>query len=175
MSGQYYFPDLHAPVRSTMLAEVDRDTVEGVLYFSKDFNDEGRSAYPSTLRTAVMNHDEGWLSQQLEGAFNDYSTTGKRVRYDANRFFAGNEFNRFYIRGVCLVAIDQAHGGVEVYRARQSSRARSESEAMLGQVLNPQALLDDLRARIGTRPELLPQIGSGLSVRLLADAETNLE
>ncbi|MDP9470553.1 MAG: hypothetical protein M3Q71_07785 [Chloroflexota bacterium] len=57
---------------------------------------------------------------------------------------------------------------VEVYRAKQVTSPRLESQRMLGKLVDPEELLNDLRAHPGTDTALgLPSgPNSGLSIRL---------
>jgi hypothetical protein len=70
----------------------------------------------------------------------------KAVPHDAHFTYAGGEFNRYFIRAICLRAI--ADGGeVEVVRAKAAASPRSESIAMIGKRLSPKALLESLRTQ----------------------------
>jgi hypothetical protein len=82
---------------------------------------------------------------------------------------AEGEFNRFYIRGLCLRAIQDGVAELIVYRAKEVSSPRRESEAMIGARLPPERLLQDIRTHPGvdTAFGLPPGPNSGLSVHLL--------
>jgi hypothetical protein len=88
--------------------------------------------------------------------------------------FAEGEFNRFYLRGLSRRAIEDGIS-LEVYRAKVVAEARPDSEALLGRVLRPADLLEDLRRNKGFGTFLGVPMGpnSGLSARLLA-TETGL-
>lgn len=88
------------------------------------------------------------------------------VPYTAAGTLAEGEFNRFYIRGLCLRAIEENVPSLVVYRAKAVTNARSESERKIGAGVSPQSLLDDLRshARLDTALGLPPGPNSGLSV-----------
>ena len=94
-----------------------------------------------------------------------YNGKSRKVPSNAAKLISQSEFNRFYIRAVCLEAIEKDIKEIEVYRARPSSSSRPESEAMIGKKLSPKELLDDLRDSIGKEPKILPHINSGLSVK----------
>jgi hypothetical protein len=81
---------------------------------------------------------------------------------------AEGEFNRFYIRALCMSAMEDGVTELVVYRAKAVQSARSESERKIGQAVSPGALLNDLRARPGVDTALGLPAGpnSGLSVRL---------
>lgn len=80
---------------------------------------------------------------------------------------ADSEFNRFYIRGLALRAINSGET-LTIYRARHSDNPRQESEAMIGKRIEAHKLLMDLRNNIGTDTAfgLPPGPNSGLSVKL---------
>jgi hypothetical protein len=90
------------------------------------------------------------------------------MRVNAHEMLAEGEFNRFYIRGVCLRAIEEGAFEVIVYRAKMAEHARAESEQKIGQRIAAEALLRDLRAHPGldTALGLPPGPNSGLSVHL---------
>lgn len=91
----------------------------------------------------------------------------KKNPSNASTLLSQNEFNRFYIRAICLEAIEKNDEKVEIYRARESSWSRSESEALIGRIVDANELLADLRENIGKTPKLLPVFNSGLSVKLI--------
>lgn len=82
--------------------------------------------------------------------------------------FAEGEFNRFYLRGLCLRAIDEGKS-IEVYRAKAVVAPRPESTALIGARLNPHTLLADLRIHLAVDTALGLPAGpnSGLSGRLV--------
>jgi hypothetical protein len=162
-----------------MLAEFTRDQEAGGLYESPRLSPAGKAAYPEVLRGAIERGDDETLQRELEapGMLNAHDTpyvkNGKLVTPKMNRqapqTMAEGEFNRFYIRALCLVVKEEGGKQVEVFRARQSSWARPESEALIGKLLDVEELLDDLRSHIGEEPSLLPYVNSGLSVRRLPE------
>ncbi len=100
-----------------------------------------------------------------------YERNGKlhtrKMNIRAPQTLAEGEFNRYYIRGLCAKVCADGGGMVEVYRARESSWARPESEALIGRRIDAAELLEDLRTHTGEAPTLLPEVNSGLSVRLV--------
>jgi len=165
--------DLDETTRGHMLSELDRDIEEGSLYLGKDLSDAGQQRYPDFLREAIENGDDNMLEARLSepGIFNAMGLRqGKPVKVPSNapQRLAEGEFNRFYIRGLCLRAIEEGIGQVVVYRARASSSPRQESEELIGSSLDAEALLNDLRENMGidTAFGLPPGPNSGLSARL---------
>ncbi|HEX3143912.1 MAG TPA: hypothetical protein VHQ64_08070 [Pyrinomonadaceae bacterium] len=95
----------------------------------------------------------------------------KAVPRNAHTLFAQCEFNRFYCRGLCCYAIGNPVNGIRIYRARQSSKPRPQSEAKIGRLLDPNIVLKDLRDHLATDVEFgLPEINSGLSLELVPNA-----
>ncbi|MGD1076673.1 MAG: hypothetical protein ABR903_11435, partial [Thermodesulfovibrionales bacterium] len=145
--------------------------------YKQTLNIVGQQEYPRLLREATEKHDESWLSSQLRsgGKFNASETrnlkTGPisaKVPSNAPDMLAEGEFNRFYLRGLCLRAIRDNIPNLIIYRAKPVSNPRPESELTIGSAVAPQALLDDLRRNIGIDTFLgLPSgPNSGLSARL---------
>jgi hypothetical protein len=174
MPGDFNFKNLNPDVRQYILREIDWDIAEGVLYPSKNFTDAGRIEYPALLRSAATDYNEVWLAARLIGLFNEMEMSAgkpKRVRRDAHTFFAQSEFNRFYCRGLCSYALANPSNGIRIYRARESSKPRRESEAKRGRMVDAATILKDLRAHVGTDVEFgTPEIYSGLSLELVPNA-----
>jgi hypothetical protein len=90
-----------------------------------------------------------------------------KVPITALQTMSEGEFNRYYIRGVCLRARNEGKVEVIAYRAKQVQNPRPESAAIEGRSFNAEAVLNDLRANIGTSTTSgFPGPNSGLSVRL---------
>lgn len=169
--GTFNFVNLSGSVRQKMLTEIEADLAAGKLYISPRLNERGRESYPRYLKASVAEGDESTLEVLLQqnDCLNKTESRGgtmRRVIRNAARLIAQNEFNRFYIRAVCLEAIERGIDEVEVYRARESTETRPESDALVGSKVNARELLDDLRESVGTAPALLPEVNSGLSVKV---------
>jgi hypothetical protein len=160
-----------------MAAEISFDEQRNALYLSRRFTPAGAAAYPSILRGAVATGGDADLAAKLRmhGCFAPTETREKagkvtvaKVPTTAPDTFAEGEFNRFYLRAICLAAIADGIDHVVVYRARHSENPRRESEAMIGTKLDPHKLLEDLRNNVGwdTYLGLPPGPNSGLSAKL---------
>ncbi len=171
------YEDLDERTRRFMLEEVEADASQGFLYISPRLNTSGQQGFEQLLKEAVREHDDAWLADQLR--YGDYlnatlqrqtkkGVTMQKMPSNAPDTLAEGEFNRFYIRGLCRRAIEDGINEVEVYRGRESSRPRPESEAMIGKRLPAYVLLEDLRLSPGVEPALglPPGPNSGLTVRL---------
>ena len=174
----FHFENLDEETRGFMVREVELDIEENNLYRSKRFNEIGGREYPRLIKEAVDAHDENWLASQLRqlGCFKVHEERKKKgggfivadVPRTAPDTFAEGEFNRFYIRGVCARALNEGVPSVEVCRGKQVAHPRPESEAMIGDMINAESLLADLRRSPGVEPAFgLPSgPNSGLTVKL---------
>jgi hypothetical protein len=91
-----------------------------------------------------------------------------RVPITAAETLGEGEFNRFYIRALCVHAINDGIKTLIVYRAKVVANARVESEMKIDTGVDPVRLLGDLRNNPGVDTALGLPAGpnSGLSVRL---------
>jgi hypothetical protein len=187
--------NLDRRVRDLMLTEFDLDLRKSDLYLPDRLSMLGREAFGARLREAIDQHDDAWLADRLrEGPCHDGAASGPKPRAPAGPYFhpreqrrrpsggytwaampenapdilAEGEFNRFYIRGLCLRAIADGIPALVVYRAKEVRQPRSDSERKLGTTVDPRRLLEDLRTHQGVDPALGIPAGpnSGLSVRL---------
>lgn len=150
------------------------------MYYGQWLSPVGRERYPAQCREALTTGTDDTFAAALsapdtfvlqyqkrkpKGGF-----TAASVPYTAHVTLAEGEFNRFYLRGLCARIVAEGGGEVEIYRARESSTARSASKAMIGTRIDVAELLTDLRASIGvdTALGLPPGPNSGLSGRRVA-------
>lgn len=169
--AKFNFLNLDQNVRSLMLSEINDDLQADNFFASERLNNIGKEKYPAFLIDAATNSDEETLETLLDFAtyFNPTSLRlGKPVKTPSNAstLLCQSEFNRYYIRAVCAHALANNINEVEIYRARDSSWARPESEAKIGKKISAQDLLDDLRSSVGGEPKLMPEVNSGLSVKI---------
>lgn len=173
-----HYENLDKSTRLFMLSKVDSDLSHGRLYISERLNELGKQNYASLLKEAIEHHNDAWLAQQLRlrGYMKDYEQYKKRGRGFTRRVprtapetLSEGEFNRFYIRGLCVGVIEKDMNHVEVYRGKSVNQSRPESEAMIGRKLSAGTLLEDLRKSIGvdTALGLPPGPNSGLTVRMV--------
>jgi hypothetical protein len=170
--------NLDTQTRTHMTAEIKADIATTKLYISNRLSGRGRADYAQLLQQAAEGRDDSWLANELRsnGRLNEMEerrkpkggTTMARVPVTAPETLAEGEFNRFYIRGLCVRALGAGVQKLIVYRAKEVETPRPESVAKIGQGFSAQALLDDLRANPGvdTALGLPPGPNSGLSVRL---------
>ena len=164
--------------RQKMLEEFNHDTQTNNLYLSKRFNDQGRIHYQQKMPYHIQNGNDDSLAEDLRAKnsfllHEDRKTTKGiskvKVPETAAQTFAEGEFNRFYLRGLCLRAIAE-NKRIIIYRGRYSENPRSESEALIGLIFEPNQLLNDLRTNIGvdTALGLPPGPNSGLTAELIS-------
>ena len=170
--------NLDEKTRKYMLSEIESDIAKGTLYLSPRLSPRGRQDYTELLKQAAIGYDDGWLagSLRISGCINAEEQRRKpkggytiaRVPVTAADTLAEGEFNRFYVRGLCLRAMEDGVAEVVVYRAKEVMKPRRESELLIGARLNVSSLLQDIRIHPGvdTALRLPPGPNSGLSVRL---------
>ncbi len=176
-----HYENLDESTRSFMLSEVDLDLSHENLYMSPRLNELGEQNYVSLLKEAIEHHDDAWLAHQLRsrGYMKDYEQRRKRgggftkakVPITAPDTLSEGEFNRYYVRGLCIRVTEEGMNQVEVYRGKSVSQPRPESEILLGKRLSAGALLEDLRISKGVEPALglPPGPNSGLTVRMVKE------
>lgn len=166
--------NLDEVTRGKMSDEIQRDIELEAMYFGKRLSPKGIEDYPALIIEAASDYDDEWLANQLNQSgrlksMEEYGKYGKvrAVPYNAAETLALGEFNRFYIRGLCLRAVDEGVD-VTVYRGKESMNARSSSEALIGASFSPESLLEDIRGSIGvdTGLGLPPGPNSGLTIKL---------
>ena len=174
------FPDIHNLVnldlaRKYMLLEVNSDESNDKLYLSNRLSSIGKKDYPNLLKQAITKYNDGYLANELqsENRFNAFETIKNGVTRKINikkatEMLASSEFNRFYIRGLCLYAKENGISYLTIYRARDSRSKRSESENKINEKVDPDVVLENIRTNIGYEKttNLIFDINSGLSVKL---------
>src|SRR4029079_9111837 len=133
--------------------------------------------YQRLLREAIRYYDDLWLEQHANDLLVDFEprttrsggqTTAKLPEMAA-RMLAEGDFNRYYMRGVALRALETDPQVVEVYRARLALEPRAESAEMEGHQLSARDVLNYLRGQQSADPTTLrlARPNSGLSIRLV--------
>ena len=164
-------------VRKEMVNEIQSDIENGRLYISERLTSEGKRQYPNILLESAIQKDvEGFIQMLGIHFFNSHyprknskgGYTNVTMPEDANRTLCEGEFNRFYIRGLCLKAISLGHTTVTAYRARPSKNPRPESVAIENKEFDANKLLSDLRNNPGVNTAfgLPPGPNSGMSAKL---------
>lgn len=170
------YRNLDQRTRLLAIKELVADCAAKTIYICPRLNQHGVQSWPSLLEEALASNNDGWLANAIrqQGLLNSHEQRKKptggftiaKVPVTAADTLAEGEFNRYYVRGLCLRAIEDNLDFVEVYRARHSENPRPESQAKIGKHYNPNVLLNDLRNSPGVEPALgvPPGPNSGLSV-----------
>ena len=172
------YTHLDSRTRALMVSEIDADIAAGTLYLSDNLSSAGKSKYAELLRSAAESGNSATLAAQLRSQLNSHEkprllksgnySKAPVMRSNAHEMLAEGEYTRFYMRAICLRALEDGIAHVVVYRAKEVEKARSESEQKIGQQVSTQALLNDLRTSKGvdTALGLPPGPNSGLAVKL---------
>ncbi len=165
--------DLNTPnVRAMMLQEFSADVAARTVYMSTNLNPSAGPAYIALMQQAIQNGNtaslaqgilnRGLLKQSYQRMKKGGGTTTVTMPKDAHTKLAEGEFNRYYLRGLCLEALAQRKM-VLVYRAKAVRQPRASSQAIIGTQLNPQQLLANLRNNV----RVLGGPNSGISCRIV--------
>jgi len=169
------YRNLDPKTREFMKSELESDISGERVYISSRLTESGIQLWSNLLAEAMLLYDDAWLATQLQakGCLNGYEPnprTGgvKRVPYNASVTLAEGEFNRYYARGICLRAVSEGISEVEVYRGKEVSHPRIESEMKIGTLVSAIELLKDLRNSVGVETALgiPPGPNSGITVCL---------
>jgi len=171
-----HYENLDPTTRRHALAELDGDVASGTFHASDRLRPTAVAEYQRLLRDAIRYYDDLWLEERTPDLLVDFetrqtksgATTTAKIPEMASRMLAEGDFNRYYMRGVALRAIQEGRQ-LEVYRARLSLEPRPESAELEGNRLEPREVLDQLRGLNAPDP-MIPRLGrvnSGLSVRLV--------
>ena len=173
------FEDLDETTRRLMCEEIGADIAKGSLYIAENrLSAVGKQQYPGLLLEAAKQHDDGWLTQRLSepGMLNTHQDRhmkdGRVIRVkvpvNAAETLAEAEYNKFYIRAICLRAEADPNIQLVAYRAKAVENPRPESEAKIGAAIDPKAALEALRANLPWETTIgLALPNSGLSVRIV--------
>jgi hypothetical protein len=163
--------------RALMLEEFDADSAVGKLYKSSYQSPTGLSKWPDLLRSALAEHDEAWLTRAASPQPYWNATYPRRNRsggytpasvpYTASATLSEGQFVCYYLRAVCRRAVEDGHQ-VRVVRMQQVSVPRTSSRALIGQLVDPAELLEDLRLNMGIESFLKipggPNSGIGVEI-----------
>ena len=116
--------NLDENIRALMLEEIDFDIDRTKLYINHRLNLIGKRSYPLLLKDSAQSHDDLWLAHQmrLKQLLNATEprklkdrTIQVKVPDDANVVLAEDDFNRFYMRALCLYAINNKILSLKVF------------------------------------------------------------
>jgi len=169
------YRSLNERTRRFMVSEIENDISKGSLYISPRLTKEHRETWVYLLIEAAKGQSDSWLAEELRSRHmlaaqeqrktkSGYTTV--KVPSNAHEALAEGEFNRFYIRAVCLATLEDKKVSVTAYRGRASANPRPETEAAVGKEFDAAILLEDLRSSPGVDTALGIPSGpnSGLTV-----------
>src|SRR5512132_2064707 len=171
------YDNLDPTTRRYALAELDQDLATGSFHVSERLRPTAIADYERALQEAIRYYDDRWLEERASDLLVDVEerrtrsggTTTAKIPQMAARMLAEGDFNRYYMRAICLRAIEEGRQVVEVYRARLSMEPRPESAELEGRRLPAVEVLDHLRGPQSADPAVaaLGRANSGLSLRLV--------
>lgn len=172
----FSFVNLDEKTRAYMLDAISEAQASDNIYYSQRFNSAGRQQWLSLLKAAAMNHNEHWLAYQLEAkalmrGFEDRRKpsggyTIRHVPHSAAETMAEGQFNRFYMLGLCKRAKSEGILHLEVYRAKERSSPRSESQVLVGTRIPVDEVEAQLSETSSSLKSSLMKPNSGISVKL---------
>ncbi len=171
------YENLDPTTRRYALEELQRDIDSGSFHASERLRPEAVGEYKRLLNESIRYYDDRWLEEHADDLVVEHEPRRTRsggvieakVPSMAVRMLAEGDFNRYYMRGICLRAIAEDRGVVEVYRARLSLEARPESAELEGRRVSPSEVLAWLRGEQieDATAVKLGRPNSGLSIRLV--------
>jgi hypothetical protein len=146
------YAQLNETIRRFMMQEFE----QGGHYISPRLNEGGRARWIGLLKDALQYHTDVWLERELirRNCFQatEYlkSTMGKTVTRAVNRdqlakTLAEGEYNRYYLRGLCLAAKSRGYTHLIVSQGRIIPNAPPASRKSVGTPVEIGQLLNALR------------------------------
>lgn len=167
----FQFEHLDEHTRALMLSEVARDHEAKSLFFDTRLKGEMHSPYLDSLRRALAGGSPESFAAEIEaGAYLNVTEmrkqggkeVGARIPVTYPQTLAEAEFNRYYMRAVCLRGLG-AGKSIEVYRAKPVTTPRPIEATDW----TAESLLAHLRETNISVPGAFPGANSGKSVRLV--------
>ena len=169
---RFRLPDLEVDgLRDHMVAEAVDDRQAGRLHISPLLKPGSDAEYFSILRDAVQSGTPGTLSRKLNvhGVIRGSGDTGVwSFPINAPDLLAWSGFRRYYMRAVCLTAIDRRKRRVEVYEAYDRSGHDAAAERLLGKKYEAREVLAILRGTSVGEPSKTGTVAD------LSDSESHL-
>jgi hypothetical protein len=171
------YENLDPTTRRYAYAEFEQDLRNGTFHNSERLRPEAAAEYQRLLSEALRYYDDRWLEERTADLLVESEsrrtrsggTTTARVPHMAARLVAEGDFNRYYMRGVALRAIEEGRQILEIYRARLSLEPRPESASVEGSRVPAGEVLAHLRGPLSPNLAVAPlgRTNSGLSVKLV--------
>ncbi len=144
------YKNLDSETRKFMLEE---DALGGH-YQSPRVEDGRMQEWLAIFREALASQSDDWLAEEANrrGLMKSYEsrtrsgkTTTVKVPHNAAQQLAEGEFNRYYLRGIASRALNEGRTNLRVYRGKEVSVPRPESEAKIGTLIGAVTILSELR------------------------------
>lgn len=171
------YESLDPVTRRYALAELDADLESDKFHISDRLRPTAIQEYKHFIREAIRYYDDRWLEEHASDLLVDFEhrrtrsggQTTAKIPEMAARMMAEGDFNRYYMRGVALRAVDEGREVVQVYRARLSIEPRRESAQLEGHRLPARKVLAYLRGEQSGNADVtaLGRTNSGLSIKLV--------
>ncbi len=173
----FAFEDLDETTRALMLEELNLDEVSGNVYVDPRLKPGAAEAYhqlleaalesgtPESFSEAIRSHQ---LLKETESRHTARGDMQAKVPETAHNTLGEGEFNRYYMRAICLRAMEEGLNKVEVYRAKPVVRQRPQNPA--GKYKDARELLEHLRQTNISVEGSFPGPNSGRSVRSVKKA-----
>lgn len=146
------YENLDDKTRDYMLQEMQL----GGHYISPRLTSDGQASWPTLLEESGKSHNDDWLAGEIirrgyMRSQEQYTRQGIVRTREINKQHASlqlaeGEFNRYYLRGLCLRAKVEGKDVLIVYRGKHVVNPRPESEEKIGTSMPVDALLAMLRA-----------------------------
>jgi len=170
----FEFRNLDETTRKIMLDEFDNDFKINNWYVSPRLNSNGIKEFPNLIKKAFKDGTEETFTNsikpiihlnEIEMSSRNGNPYQKRVPVNASKVLGESEFNRYYMIALSKRALNE-NKSIRVYRGRESSRPRPESEALIGKNLNPEETLNKLKDIINIDAQI-PEPNSGITLELI--------
>lgn len=148
------YTQLNETTRRFMMQEFE----QGGHYISPRLNEAGRARWLPLLKDALQYHTDLWLERELmrrscltTTEYLKSTMTGKTVTRAVNReqiakALAEGEYNRFYLRGLCLAARTRGYEHLIIAQGRIIPNAPDALKKPVGKAVAVDMLLEKLRA-----------------------------
>ena len=124
-------------------------------YISPRLTEGGKKLWQSLLEEGIKNHNDDWVAQEILARgymqpHEQYTRSGITRTRNINMPHAAlqlaeGEFNRYYLRGLCVRAKADGKDFLIIYRGKKVSQPRPESEQKIGTRVPVDTLLETLR------------------------------
>ncbi len=174
----YKYEDLVEETRKLMVAELEADIASKSLHVNEWVQDEHHDTYIELLKSALQSGTEFDLEQEVrsKGILKerytwhrpDGRTATVKVPEMAAKNLACGDFNRFYMRAICLKAKSQKQKEATVYRAMKTEHHMLESNSKVGNPVEVDELMKSLKRgeSLESYLRLPPGPISGLTIKV---------